>query len=69
MTRKKKRPIKKKKTEPMHPLMYEIIGLLLIGLGIITFFEYGFIGFTLSSLARFLFGNWHVAVSLFLLVI
>ncbi|MET1015103.1 MAG: DNA translocase FtsK [Paenisporosarcina sp.] len=53
----------------MHPLMYEIIGLLLIGLGIITFFEYGFIGFTLSSLARFLFGNWHVAVSLFLLVI
>lgn len=69
MTRKKKKPINKKKPEPMHPLMYEIIGLLLIGLGIITFFEYGFIGFTLSSIARFLFGNWHVAVSLFLIVI
>jgi S-DNA-T family DNA segregation ATPase FtsK/SpoIIIE len=69
VTRNKRKPIKKKKTEAMHPLMYEIIGLLLIGLGIITFFEYGFIGFTLSSIARFLFGNWHVAVSLFLLVI
>lgn len=52
----------------MHPLMYEIIGLLLIGLSIITFFEFGSVGFALSSTARFFFGNWHIAVSLFLLV-
>lgn len=52
----------------MHPLMYEIIGLLLIGLAIITFFEFGSVGFWFSSFTYFLFGNWHIAVSLFLLV-
>jgi S-DNA-T family DNA segregation ATPase FtsK/SpoIIIE len=48
--------------------MYEIIGILLIGLAIITFFEFGSVGFGLSSFTFFLFGNWHIAVPLFLLV-
>ncbi|MFX3674049.1 MAG: DNA translocase FtsK [Paenisporosarcina sp.] len=68
MKRKKKTVIKKKKPKQMHPLMYEIIGLLLIGLSIITFFEFGSVGFALSSFTYFLFGNWHIAVILFLLV-
>ena len=37
MAKKKKKVAKKKKPTAMHPLMYEIIGLLIIGLGIITF--------------------------------
>ena len=49
--------------------MFEISGLLLIGLGIITFFELGSVGFGLSSVARFIFGNWHVAVALLCIVI
>ena len=57
MTRRKKKVVKKKKPTPVHPLMYEIGGLLLIGLGIITFFELGAVGFSLSSIARFFFGN------------
>jgi len=68
LTRKKKMVVKKKPQSTMHPLMYEIIGLLLIGLSIITFFEFGSVGFAFSSITRFLFGNWHIAVSLFLLV-
>ena len=49
--------------------MYEIAGLLLIGLGIITFFELGAVGFSLASIARFFFGNWHFAVPLLCIVI
>lgn len=60
---------RKKPPEKTHPLMFEISGLLLIGLGIITFFELGSVGFGLSSVARFFFGNWHVAVALLCIVI
>ena len=71
MTSKKKKVTKtrKKPTETIHPLMFEISGLLLIGLGIITFFELGSVGFGLSSVARFFFGNWHLAVALLCIVI
>lgn len=71
MTSKKKKVTKtrKKPPETIHPLMFEISGLLLIGLGIITFFELGSVGFGLSSVARFFFGNWHLAVALLCIVI
>jgi S-DNA-T family DNA segregation ATPase FtsK/SpoIIIE len=71
MTNKKKKAstTRKKPPETVHPLMFEISGLLLIGLGIITFFELGSVGFGLSSVARFFFGNWHLAVALLCIVI
>lgn len=69
MTRRKKKVVKKKKPTSIHPLMYEIAGLLIIGLGIITFFELGAVGFIFSSIARFFFGNWHFAVPLLCIVI
>jgi DNA segregation ATPase FtsK/SpoIIIE, S-DNA-T family len=71
MTSKKKKVTntRKKPPEKTHPLMFEISGLLLIGLGIITFFELGSVGFGLSSVARFFFGNWHLAVALLCIVI
>lgn len=52
----------------MHPLLYEIIGLLIIGLSIISFFEYGLVGEFLSYISYFIFGNWHIAVPFMLIV-
>ena len=52
----------------MHPLLYEIIGLLIIGLSIISFFEYGLVGESLAYISYFLFGNWHIAVPFMLIV-
>ena len=52
----------------MHPLLYEIIGLLIIGLSIISFFEYGLVGEFLAYISYFLFGNWHIAVPFMLIV-
>ena len=52
----------------MHPLMYEIIGLIIIGFAIISFFEYGLVGRGLAYLGYFLFGNWHIAVPFMLIV-
>ncbi|WP_075617575.1 DNA translocase FtsK [Paenisporosarcina indica] len=68
MARKKKKVVKKNKPTTMHPLMYEILGLLIISLGIITFFELGSVGILLSSVARFLFGNWHFSVPVLCIV-
>ncbi|WP_019414845.1 DNA translocase FtsK [Paenisporosarcina sp. TG20] len=65
MARKAAKVVKK----TINPLMFEIFGLLLIGLGIITFFELGSVGFGLSSIARFLFGNWHLALPLLCIVV
>jgi len=67
--KKKKVMTKKKSTTTKLPLIFEIIGLLLIGLGIITFFELGYVGFGLSSVARFFFGNWHIAVPFLCIVV
>ena len=68
MARKKKRPTKKPAKKTMHPLLYEIIGLLIIGLSIISFFEYGLVGEFLAYISYFLFGNWHIAVPFMLIV-
>ena len=49
-------------------MIYEVIGLAMIGLAIIIIFEFGIAGRGLSSLSRFIFGNWHVAIPLLLIV-
>lgn len=69
MAQKRKKPVKKaaaKKT--LHPLMYEIIGLIVIGIAIISFYEYGLVGKSLAYVGYFLFGNWHIAVPFLLIV-
>lgn len=65
---KKKSAAQKKKSSELHPLIYEVMGLVLIGLAIIIIFEFGVVGRGLSSLSRFIFGNWHVAIPLLLIV-
>lgn len=59
---------KAKKNTPSHPLMYEIIGLILIGFAIIIFFDYGIVGKLSQYLALFLFGNWAIIVPFLLIV-
>lgn len=46
----------------MHPLMYEILGVIFIATAIIMIFEYGLIGRILQTMAMFLLGNLHFAV-------
>ncbi|MCS1391432.1 DNA translocase FtsK [Lysinibacillus boronitolerans] len=53
----------------MHPLMYEILGLLLIALAVIMIFEYGMIGRILQTIAMFLLGNLHFAVPFMLIFV
>ncbi|AOV08219.1 DNA translocase FtsK [Sporosarcina ureilytica] len=65
--RRKAKPRKKKQTG-LNPLLYEIIGLVMIGLAVIIIFELGPAGNVLSSASRFLFGNWHVAIPLLLII-
>jgi S-DNA-T family DNA segregation ATPase FtsK/SpoIIIE len=66
--KKKKSTAQKKKSSELHPLIYEVMGLAMIGLAIIIIFEFGVAGRGLSSLSRFIFGNWHVAIPLLLIV-
>lgn len=66
--RKKKRNVTKSKKKALHPLWYEVLGLVLIGLAIIIIFEFGIVGRLFSSFSRFIFGNWHIAIP-FLLII
>lgn len=61
---KAKPTLKPKTKEELHPLAYEIIGLLLIALAIIEFLEFGVVGRTLHSIAMFFFGNLHFIVPL-----
>src|SRR4051794_630575 len=65
--KKKKKQSKKKSKKGLHPLMYEIIGLLIIVIAIISFFEYGLVGQAFAYIGYFLFGNWHIAIPLFLI--
>jgi len=66
MATSKKRKVTKPKTtttkKEMHPLMYEILGLILIALAVIMIFEYGMIGRILQTIAMFFLGNLHFAV-------
>ena len=48
--------------------MYEIIGIIIIGIAIISFFEYGLVGRGLAYLGYFLFGNWHIAIPFFFII-
>lgn len=66
--KKKKAAASKKKNDGLHPLLYEVAGLTMIGFAIIIIFEFGIVGRGLSSFARLLFGNWHGAVPLLLIV-
>ncbi|NLY79622.1 MAG: hypothetical protein GX072_06950, partial [Lysinibacillus sp.] len=50
---------KTKAKSGMHSLYFEIIGLILIGFAIISFFEYGFVGRMVQSASMFIFGNLH----------
>lgn len=59
---------RKKKQTGVHPLLYEVIGLIMIGFAVIIMFELGIVGRGLSSFARFLLGNWHGAVPLLLII-
>ena len=48
---------KPKSTKKVNPLLYEVIGLLLIGFAIITFFELGIVGRSIQTIAMFFLGN------------
>ena len=65
----KKSGKKAAKKQSMHPLMYEIIGLIFIGIAIISFFEYGLVGRGLAFIGYFLFGNWHIAIPFIFIVV
>jgi S-DNA-T family DNA segregation ATPase FtsK/SpoIIIE len=59
---------KSKKSPDLHPLLYEVIGLAMIGLAVIIIFEFGIAGRSLASVSMFVFGNWHGAIPLLLIV-
>ncbi|WP_298473318.1 DNA translocase FtsK [uncultured Psychrobacillus sp.] len=59
---KKKVNKNKSKKKSLHPLMFEIIGLLILGIAVISFFEYGLVGEVLAYIGYFLFGNWHISI-------
>ncbi|GKV67854.1 DNA translocase SpoIIIE [Sporosarcina sp. NCCP-2716] len=67
--KKKKRPPNKKKGKtPLNPLLFEVIGLAMLALAVIILFEFGPVGRGLGSVGRFLFGNWHGALPLMLIL-
>ncbi|KGR75480.1 FtsK/SpoIIIE family DNA translocase [Ureibacillus manganicus] len=70
MAEKKRRPSTKAKNKG-GPLIYEILGLLLIAFGIIVFFEFGVVGSVIQSASMFLLGNLYIfipIISVFLAV-
>ena len=67
--RKKLLKVRRQQKKEMHPLMYEILGLLLIALAVIMIFEYGMIGRILQTIAMFLLGNLHFAVPFMLIFV
>ncbi|MGM9922521.1 MAG: DNA translocase FtsK [Bhargavaea sp.] len=66
--KKKRRTTAKKKKSGLYPLGYELSGLVMTGLAIITFFDLGFVGKALGSAGRFLFGNWHASLPFLFLI-
>ncbi len=67
-SRKRKTPVRKGKKPGVNPLLYEVIGLVMMGIAVMIVFEFGVVGRGLSSFSRFLLGNWHAAVPLLLIV-
>lgn len=64
-TKAKAKPaLKAKSKKELHPLAYEIIGILLIAIAIIEFLELGIVGTWLHTIALFFFGNLHFIVPL-----
>jgi DNA segregation ATPase FtsK/SpoIIIE, S-DNA-T family len=53
----------------MHPLAYEIIGLVLIAFAIIEFYEFGIVGRLFHAGAMFFFGNLHYVVPLLAIIV
>lgn len=66
---KNKPTLKAKGKKELHPLAYEIIGLVLIALAIIEFLEFGLVGRWLHSIAMFFLGNLHFIVPLLAFII
>ncbi|MBE1553406.1 DNA translocase FtsK [Sporosarcina limicola] len=66
--KKKNATAHKKNATGLNPLIYEVLGLAMIGLAVIIIFEFGIVGRGLSSLTRFIFGNWYGALPLLLIV-
>ncbi|MDW0109174.1 DNA translocase FtsK [Sporosarcina aquimarina] len=69
--KKKKRNASKKKGKgksPLNPLLFEVIGLTMLALAVIIMFEFGPVGRGLGSFSRLLFGNWHGAFPLMLIL-
>ena len=66
--KKKKTAGQSRKSPEKNLLVYEVAGLAMIGLAIILIFEFGVVGRGLSSLSRFIFGNWHAAIPLLLII-
>lgn len=66
---KNKPTLKAKGKKELHPLAYEIIGLVLIALAIIEFLEFGLVGRWLHSIAMFFFGNLHFIIPLLAFII
>ena len=64
MAVKKRRPSTKAKNKG-GPLIYEILGLLLIAFGIIVFFEFGVVGSVIQSASMFLLGNLYIFIPIF----
>ncbi len=64
----KKTKPKNKKQTPLSPLVYEITGLIMIGIAVIIIFEFDPVGRILSNVSRFLFGNWHIIIPLLLIM-
>ena len=66
--KKRKQTKGKKKATGLNPLLYEVIGLAMIGLAVIIIFEFGPAGRALTSASMFLLGNLHGAIPLLLIV-
>lgn len=58
--RKAKQTTNKKKT--ISPLMYEIVGLVLIAIAIFSLFKLGFVGDFLQGIMKLFFGSWYVVI-------
>ncbi|MEG0380940.1 MAG: DNA translocase FtsK, partial [Kurthia sp.] len=65
-TSRTRKPAPKKPTikKPMSPLMYEIVGLIIIAIAIITFFKFGIVGEFLQSATKLFFGSWFILIPL-----